>query len=306
MLASGLALHIASADETTADRRSVFAGVEIGNTDTHRLLAGAVLEWRRWEIDAQLARAEFALPDLDASSTLVDAGLQRDFGRFSLGMGVRRGELQDVSRISGLNVGATYEIDTARLSMEIESRDTKLEPTPFADDLGPGLGFQTGTSRCQVDSMGYQARVDLNRPTWLGFLSFKTYDYRAFDCAITLSSAPGGPPSQARGRALGRRLGRQALDPVAGFASRLIPREAMLLDWSAALGATLPIHAQWIGGAELYRDVESVGGGAYDTALLFASRRLNDTWTMELSLGFSDAEDVADTTFAGFRMSADL
>ena len=81
---------------------------------------------------------------------------------------------------------------------------------------------------------------------------------------------------------------------------------SLVLGASSALGVTLPITAQWLGGVEIYRDIEKVGGGAYDTGVLFASRGLSATWTLELSLGFSDAEDVADTTFAGIRMSAAL
>ena len=112
----------------------------------------------------------------------------------------------------------------------------------------------------------------MNRPTWLGFIAYKAYDYQDFDCALTLDDAGGGgPPPHARGRALGRRLGEIALQPVSGFASRLVPREAMLLDWSASLGVTLPIAGRWIGGAELYHDQERGDGGAFDTALVFAS-----------------------------------
>jgi hypothetical protein len=313
LLAGAGALALASlgpsaqAQDAAAEPSTAYVGAEVGNTDTHRLLAGALLRWREhWNLGLQLARAEFELPVGDAASTLAGARLEYDFGTFGLGVGYRHGELEEASTTTGWNVGGTYDRGALRFSVEIESRTTSTEPTPFSEDLGPELGVQSGVSRCEVDSRGYQGQVELNRPSWVGFASVKTYDYQSFDCALTLDGNGNGPPLHARGRALGRRLGEQALAPVSGFASRLIPREAMLLDWSAALGVTVPIAAQWIGGAEIYRDVERVGDGAFDTGVLFASRRVNATWTLELSLGFSDADDVADTTFAGIRMSADL
>jgi len=299
----------AHADETAADRKSVYVGLEVSNEETRRLLAGAALRWDgRWDLDAQLARADFDLPEIETSSTMASAHLQYGFGKFAAGIGFRRGAVADVSTTTGWNAGATYSRETLRFGVEIESRNTSLDPAPFTEDLGVGLGIQTGTSRCEVDSRGYQAQVNLDRPRWLGFVSYRIYDYQDFDCLVTVTSGGNGngPPTHARGRALGRRLGEAALGPVRGFSSRLIPREAMLLDSSAALGVTLPIDAHWIGGAELYRDVERVGDSAVNTALAFASRKLGDTWTMELSLGFSDADDVPDTTFAGVRMSADL
>ncbi len=303
-----------AAPDDSANSRSAYAGVEVGNTDTRRLLAGGSLRWNDWDFDAQFARAEFELPDIDGSSTIASARVGHDFGQFGVAVGYRRATLEDVSTTAGWNLNGSYRRETLRFSAEIEKRSSSLEPAPFTEDLGEGLGVRSGVSRCEVDSLGYQARVDLDRPTWLGFVSYKVFDYRDFDCLLTIAGAGNGngngngngPPAHARGRALGRRLGEIALRPVSGFASRLIPREAMLLDSSLALGLTLPVTAQWIGGAELYRDVERVGDSTFDTALVFASRRLNDTWTMELSLGFSDAEDVPDTSFAGIRMSVDL
>ena len=93
---------------------------------------------------------------------------------------------------------------------------------------------------------------------------------------------------------------------VQGFGSRLIPREAMLLDSSLALGVSLPVHESWIAGAELYRDKENIGGDSSQTLLAFANRRISATWAVELTLGFSDSESVEDTSFAGVRVSADL
>ena len=305
MLAVALTVLAARSDAESPDRRSVYGGVEIGNTETRRLLAGVMLQWNAWEVDAQLARADFQLPDIEARSTAASAGLKHDFGQWYAGGGARRSELENVSTTSGWYADLAYRFDTVRLSLEWEARRTRLEPTPFTEVLGGELGVRTGTSRCEVGSRGYQARADLDRPSWLGFVSLRTFDYRDFSCSLALAGSGNGPPTHARGRALGRRLGEQSLQVVNGFASRLIPREALLLDSSLALGVTLPVDEHWIGGAEIYRDIEETGS-RYDTALLFASRPLDDTWTVELSFGFSDAEDVRDTAFAGIRMSADL
>lgn len=302
-------------DGESSDDASVFAGVELGNTDTRRLEAGGQFNFaRRWQASLQAARAEFELPEDDLSSTLAVAKLQYDFGAWGLGAGLRRAEVSDLSRNEGAFLAAFFDHETLRFSAEIELRDTELAPSPFTEDLGGGAGVQSGISRCTVDSIGYQAQVTLDRPSWSGFVSARGFDYADYDCLLTLDGNGGGngngngngPPAHARGRALGRRLGEQPLAPVTGFASRLIPREAILLQSSLAVGASMPIDAHWLGGVELYRDSERVGGSHYDTALAFAMRQLNDSWTLELTVGFSDAEMVEDTTFAGVRMTLNL
>jgi hypothetical protein len=299
----------ASAQDAGAEA-TVYAGLEVGNTDTHRLDAGARLQFREhWNANVQLSRARFELPDGDVTSTVAGAGLQRKFGDFGAGLGYRSGELSDVSRSNSWVASAFLRRHALRFSAEVELRGTELAPAPFTEDLGTGAGVQSGTSRCDVDSVGYQAQIDVDRPAWAAFVSFKAFDYDAFDCLLAIAGGAGngnGPPAHARGRALGRRLGEAALQPVSGFASRLVPREAMLLQTSLSLGVTLPIDEHWIGGAEFYRDREQAGDSGYRTALLFANRRLDDTWSVEFSVGFSDADQVEDTTFAGLRVSADL
>ena len=292
---------------------SIYLGAEVGNTDTQRLEAGARLAIdQAWSASLQLARAEFELPDAQRTSTLLSAKAQYDFGAFGLGLGLRRGEVSEVSSSRGVTVGGFLDQSTWRLSAEIESRETDLAAAPFTEDLGTGAGVQNGISRCDVGSRGYQAQLDVNRPAWAAFVSYRAYDYDDFDCLVSITANGSGngngngPPAHARGRALGRRLASLPLQPVQGFGSRLIPREAMLLDSSVALGVSLPAREQWIAGAELYRDRESIGGDSSQTLLAFANRRINAIWAVELTLGYSDAESVEDTAFAGVRVSADL
>jgi hypothetical protein len=120
-------------------------------------------------------------------------------------------------------------------------------------------------------------------------------------------NAPGrNKPPHARGRTLGNRLAAASVDDVADAPSRLVPREAALLDSSLSLGVTLPVAGNWIGGAELYRDVERIDGSDTLTGLVFAGRRLSGAWTLEISVGYSAAQDIDDTAFAGVRFTGAL
>jgi hypothetical protein len=285
---------------------SVYAGLELGNTDTRRVDAGASVLWREsWSAGIQLARADFELPDAAMISTLGSARLSYDFGTFGIGLGARRGEIEGVVATNGWFANVFMDRDDLRLSVEVESRNSDLESGPFVEDLGTGAGVQSGISRCSMDSMGYQAQLNLDRSSWSGFLSYRFIDYDDFDCTLTLAADPGGPPAHARGQALGR-LGRRPLQAVEGFASRLIPREAVFLESSVALGAAVPVGNRWLGGVELYHDQEQCSGDAYDTALAFGVFQLTETWSVELSVGYSDATVVEDTAFTGVRVFASL
>jgi hypothetical protein len=85
-----------------------------------------------------------------------------------------------------------------------------------------------------------------------------------------------------------------------------VPRETALLESSLSLGFTTPVSARWIGGVELYRDVEKLDGSEYLTGVVFADTRLDDTWTLELSAGYSAADLIDDSAFAGVRFTAAL
>jgi hypothetical protein len=97
-----------------------------------------------------------------------------------------------------------------------------------------------------------------------------------------------------------------SIEPAIGATSRLVPRESALLESSIAVGLTLPITGQWIGGAEVYRDVERLDGSEYLTAQVFAGRRIDATWRAEFTLGYSAADLIDDTAFAGVRVTAAL
>lgn len=284
---------------------SIYAGFEFGNTDSRRMDAGASLQFREaWSASAQVARSDFELPDEDMVSTVANLKLSYDFGAAGVGLGVRQGEIQDVVSTDGMFAAGFVDWDAMRFTLEVESRESDLAPASFTEDLGSGV--QSGISDCSVDSIGYLAQFNVDRPDWAAYVSYRTFDYGDFDCAVTVAAAPGGPPAHARGRALGRRLGAGALQPVAGFSSRLIPREAALLDSGVALGVLLPIRDRWFAGLDLYRDEEIVEGNSYSTAVGFAVYQFTATWSVELSAGYSDAEVVEDTAFAGFRVIASL
>jgi hypothetical protein len=291
-----------------ASKSTVYAGVEWGNTDTHRLDAGATYRFRGvTDFSAAVARADAELPAGQAVSTLATARVVHDFGDFGLGLGVRHGEIDDVSTTLGWFATAFYDHRQVRISAEVEARDSRLASSGFTEDFGPGVGVVSGVSRCEVASTGYLAQVTWTRPRWSLFASGRAYDYADYDCEL-LSSTVGNAvqPGRGRGRALGRQLASGALQSVSGFASRLFPRESTLLESSLSIGAMTPIDERWYGGLELYRDVEKVGDNEFSTALVFAGVRLDDTWNTEFSLGHTSADAIEDTTFIGVRVTADL
>jgi hypothetical protein len=310
LLAAMLPLPGLAADDPAADAASVYAGFELGTHDTRRLDAGGTYQRGALQLSAAVANADVELPDGTTGSTLAVGRASFDFGNFGLSGGYRHGEVEDVARNGGWFAGAFLDREGLRVAFEVEARRTKLEPTPFTEDLGGSTGIVSGISRCELDSRGYEARADLDRPAWAAYASIKVYDYSDYDCALDLDVAgapPGrGPPAHARGRALGRRLAAAALQPAEGFASRLVPRESVLLDSTASVGVTIPLDGRWIGGAELYRDEERIGGASSATALVFANVRLDGTWSTEVTLGYSAADEIDDTAFAGVRVTADL
>lgn len=328
-LALALSCAAGAVAQTTA-----YAGLEIGNTDANRVDAGIGVHFlESWHTNLSVSRAHVEFPDVSTDSTLIGAKVGYDYGPFSLGGGYRHGEIEDVSTSRGWLVSGGYVHRELRFGLEIEARETTLEPAAFTEDLGGTLGVVSGVSRCSVDGRGYQGRVDWDRPTWSLFVSVRVFDYDDYDCALDLATAvpsggsaggSGGGPGNgngnghgngngnmndrghARGRELEHRLAQASVDEVTGAASRLVPREAALLDSSASLGVTLPVAGQWIGGVELYRDVERIDGSDTLTGLVFAGRRLTEAWSIELSLGYSVADDIDDTTFAGVRVTAAL
>ena len=82
----------------------------------------------------------------------------------------------------------------------------------------------------------------------------------------------------------------------------MVPPEASLLESSLAIGFTTPVSRDWIGGVEIDRDVEKLDGSEYLTGIVSASRVLDADWTLELSLGYSMADEIDDSVFAGVRI----
>ncbi len=290
---------------------SIYAGGEWGDTESQRIDAGAVFRYHAATIfSASVSRGEAELLESQAVSTYATARVTHDFGSFGLGAGVRQGEVENVSSTLGWFASAFYDYREVRIVAEIESRDSELARTSFTEDFGPGVGVVSGTSACDVASIGYSAQFTLGRPRWSLYAAARGYDYADYECSLVSADLPeSGLPerSRGRGRALGRQLAAGALQRVSGFASRLMPRESTLLESSASLGAMMPFTARWYGGLELYHDVQKLGSTDFATALAFAGMRLNGgVWNTEVSLGYTAVDVIEDTTFIGLRVTAEL
>jgi hypothetical protein len=286
---------------------SVYAGLELGNSDTRRVEAGGT--WRPqsdWTANLALAHAEFDFPGTDTASTVGSAKAAYQWGDIGIGAGVRRGEIDEVSVTRGWLITGSYVMREWRLSGEIEARDSALAAAAFDDEEIPGVGRVSGTARCDVDSLGLGALANYSQSRWSGFAAVRLFHYGDFDCKLDIAGSSGGPrPPRSRGRGLGNRLANNTLKVVTGFSPRLIPREATLLESTVAVGATYSLDETWLGGAELYRDVERASGDDFMTALAFANRRMTDTLSLEVWIGYATAT-FDDTAFAGVRVEADL
>jgi len=299
-----------AADPTPpANTASIYAGGEWGDTESQRLDAGVVFRYHTATVfSASVSRAEADLLEGQAVSTYATARVTHDFGSFGLGAGVRHGEVENVSSTLGWFASAFYDYREIRIVAEIESRDSELASTSFTEDFGPGVGLVSGTSGCEVASIGYSAQFTLGRPRWSLYATARGYDYADYECELVSADLDDpGPAGRGRGRALGRRLAAGALERVSGFASRLMPRESTLLASSASLGAMMPFTERWYGGLELYHDVQKLGSTDYATALAFAGMRLDGgVWNTEVSLGYTAVDLIEDTTFIGLRVTAEL
>ena len=308
-LLSGISLAAETAPP--ANSASIYFGYEKGNTDSERMDAGATFRFRSdTDFSVAVARAEAQFANAQATSTFVTARVARDFGPFGLGVGVRQGEVEDISRTRGWIASGSFDYRQLRISGEIEIRESEIARTPFSEDFGGDLGVISGTTRCDADSVGYLLQANLDRPRWSLNASARIYDYAEFDCELADVDLPAGvtPPGngRGRGRALGRRLAANGLERVSGFASRLTPRESTLLASSISVGFLMPVNDRWYGGLDLYRDAEELEDNAFATALAFAGVRLNDVWSSEFSLGHTNAESIEDTSFVGVRVTATL
>jgi hypothetical protein len=297
----------ASSPEIQSTVGSASVGVDLSSTDSRRVYAAGDYSFGGgWSVDAAIALADVDLPDASTRSTLAGVNLSYGFDRFTLGGGFRHSEIDGASRSDDWLVRGSWRYDTARIGLEVGHRASSLAPSPFTEDLGGELGVATGISRCDVDGIGYRGSVSLDRPAWSAFASLRVYDYDDFDCTLEITPVVGspddGPPEHARGRALGRRLAAAPLESIIGATSRLVPREASLLESSASIGFTTPVASNWIGGIELDRDVEKLDGSEYLTGIVSASTVLDHDWTVELSLGYSVADRVEDSVFAGVRV----
>lgn len=290
---------------------SIYAGGEWGDTASRRFDAGAVFRYHAATVfSAAVSRGEADLSIGRAVSTYASARVTHDFGTFGMGAGVRRGEVENASSTLGWYASGFYDYRELRIVAEVETRDSELAHASFTEDFGPGLGVVSGTSACDVASLGYSVQFTLGRPRWSLYATARGYDYADFDCELISADLPvEGPPGRGhgRGRALGRRLAEGALQRVSGYASRLMPRESTLLESSASLGAMMPFTERWYGGLELYHDVEKLGSTDYATALAFAGLRLDGgVWNAEVSLGYTAVDVIEDTTFIGLRLTAEL
>lgn len=302
---------IAHSPEVSGVAGSASIGADASNTDSRRIYASGDYSFGGgWSASGLLARADIDLPDTSAQSSLAGINVSYRLGDFTVGGGYRHGEIDGVSRSDDWLARGAWHLLTMRIGLEVGHRAATLDPSPFTEDLGGDLGVVSGISRCSVNGLGYRGSVDLDRPTWSGFASLRVFDYGDYDCALDIA-ATSGPPgngngngrAHARGRALGHRLAAATLASAVGATSRLAPPDAALLESSLAIGFTTPVSRAWIGGVEIDRDVEKLDGSEFLTGILSASRELERDWTLELTAGYSLADKVDDSAFAGVRIT---
>jgi hypothetical protein len=228
-----------------------------------------------------------------------------------VGGGFGHAELDERSSARSFFVSTTFEHDAWRLRLLAGSRDSEFGASEFQEDLGGNIGFVSGVSRCEAESLSVQAYFAIQRQAWRAYASARTNDHEDVDCLLTID-APGngsgngnGPPQSVRGRALGRRLVADSLDSVVDISPALIPREAMLLKSSFSLGASRALRSGWELGAEIHRDVEWLEDEDFTTVLAFANRNLGLRWNAEFSVGYAGSR-VEDAFLAGLRFSATI
>jgi hypothetical protein len=304
-LLSGLATIACGAETKSArPRTSLYAGLEIGESDSRRLEAGAAMYPNdRWSASVAFARSEFDFPGIDSVSSVASGKVSYDFGDYGLGGGVRRAEIDGVSATRGWRLTGFLERDQWRFSGEVEARDTDLATAEFSDVELPDLGTISGIASCGVRSLGYVAQASLTRKRWSAFASLRMFEYDDFKCALFIDGEE-GDRDQPGGRDA-ERLAENTLDVVTRFSPGLIPREATLLESSLALGGSMSIDQDWLGGAEIYRDVERTRGDVFLTALAYANRRMTEALTVEFWVGLAKAS-IEDSAFVGVRLTAEL
>jgi hypothetical protein len=299
----------ANSPEAPALRGQATVGVEVSDADSRRV--DAAVDWylpRDWEVGVSAAKGEYGLADGDLSSTAMGAALRRNFDAFQLGLGFIDADIEDLSSTRGVHLTTIYWQDDWRFKAGLGSRLTELAATEFEEDLGGDIGLADGISRCEARSLALQAQADFMQPGWRAYARVSYFDYRDVDCELTITSSGNGngngPPAHARGRALGRRLAGNTLGAVVDINPRLVPRDAMLLESTLAVGATVS-RAGWQFGGELSRDVEWLRGDDFFTAVTYANREISRTWNLEFSLGYATSS-LEDSLFAGIRLSASI
>jgi hypothetical protein len=314
MLAPMAGQGLAASPQAPTLKAQLHAGIEVSDSDSHRFDVGG--EWylpREWEIAASASRADFALTGDDVASTAASLVVRHDLGSFQLGAGLGHAELQDRTTTRSVFITSTYWRDDWRLQAGLGTRETELGATEFEEDLGGSIGLASGVSRCEARSLAANASADLLRASWRLYARAAFHDYGDVDCELTISTGGNGngngngngPPVHARGRALGLRLVTNTLEQVVGINPRLIPRDAMLLKSSLALGAAVSRPSGWQFGGEVYRDVDWLRGQDFFTAVTYGNREITRNWTLELSLGYATSS-LEDSLFAGIRMSASI
>jgi hypothetical protein len=296
---------VAHAAEPTKSRprTSIYAGMEFGESDSRRLEAGATFHPNdRWRASLSMSRSEFDLPGMDAASKVTTARVRRHSDDFGIGVGARRAEINHVSLTRGWMVNGFVDRGAWRFSMEVDSRETDLAPAAFSDEQIPGLGAVSGIADCGIDSLGFLGNANVTHKRWSAFASLRVFQYEDFDCTLIIDGEEG---TEGPGGRDAERLAENTLDIVTGFGSRLIPREATLLESSLAIGGTFAIDAEWLAGAEIYRDVERTGDDVFLTGLAFANRPVTELLNLEFWLGYAKATG-GDSAFLGVRLTAEL
>lgn len=304
-----LVLAVPAASAESQAGALLMAGIEVDDQDGRRLDAAMSISSRRGtRLDLLASRTQADLGAGDFASTHVFGQVTRDFGRLDAGIGLRYVRDEGVARTRGLRVAAGRDFAAARLSFDVEWRDTDLGSSPFTVS-GAELGFDalpsvSGSADCGVQSLGYGLGVDVSRSRWSVYGTARVFDYSGYSCDVTLDVA-GSRLASTRPR-LFRLLSDRLLDRLESYTTTRLPPEAALLESSLAVGASIEAGARATLGVEFHRSREEFAPVESDTVLGYAELRLSGTVSVELTAGLERASGYADTTFIGLRLSSYL
>lgn len=318
----GVAVPVASVAADSGGSSTFFAGAEFDNQDSQRFDLGMTLRSSGGtSLSLVGSRTDTEAETQDLDSTYAFGKVTHDFGGIGLGAGVRHMEDDGFTETLGMLGTAFLDFGQARITATIESRQTDFDDALF-EASGAELGLDdvttaTGTAACSVDSLGYGLGFELTRQRWSLYASGVVFDYSAYECAVevtatTNGAAGGGPAGPGRApfgiaRPAGvTQLAAGSIQPLGGYTSTLVPRDAALLESSLMVGASVAVGLRSTLGVELYHDTEQFAPVDSSTLLGYLIFGLTESLSLELTLGAREADGFDSATFAGLRLSATI